>query len=63
MPSLETIAIIPLVNAGLCPQCDAIVNTIRCPVCDSETLSVARAMSGERSSAERNQGGTSSDNL
>ena len=53
MPSLETIAIIPLVNAGLCPQCDAIVNTIRCPICDSETLSVSRAISG--SGAERGQ--------
>jgi len=37
----ETAVIIPLVIAGLCPQCNAVVNMVKCPICDSETMALA----------------------
>lgn len=41
---LETICAIPVNQAGLCPQCEAIVNTFRCPLCHSDTLVLWRVL-------------------
>ena len=47
---LETVAIIPLMLANLCPQCDAIVNQTRCPICNSQTIVLARILSERKTS-------------
>ena len=47
---LETVTIIPLMLANLCPQCDAIVNQHTCPICNSQTIVLSKVLA-ERKTA------------
>lgn len=42
MISAYEIIVLPVARAYLCPQHDAIVNTDRCPLCDSQTVVLSR---------------------
>ena len=48
---LETIAISPLTQSYLCPQCEAVANTQQCPICGSSTIMLARVLAANRGSA------------
>jgi hypothetical protein len=50
---LGEIAIIPLREAGLCPQCEAVSNLERCPVCDSQTVVLGRVLERRRELGSR----------
>ena len=47
---LETIAIIPLMLANLCPQCEAVVNTQQCPTCGSQTIVLSKVLTERKAS-------------
>lgn len=48
LDNIHTVVIIPLAIAGLCPQCNAIVNNrCQCPVCDSDVMPLAEKFEKE----------------